>query len=404
MRILVITSLFTPYRRGGAEVFVGNLVEELKKNHSVSVLTCGEWEGIFSLVPRVRIQNGVRVIRYYPLNLFSFIHINKHGFIARCAWGALDMVNLHSAIVLLLALKRESPDRILVHGLKGLGYVLAWLLNAIRAAWIFTPHDVQLVVPSGVLAVGNDAALTRPFLRLYRCVTRTLVGSPPVVVCSSRYLLDFYMRYGFFPSSITRVIPSPTPIVSAVLRHAPKSPRVVFLFIGQLVEGKGIRLVLDVFDQLGRPDLELHIVGSGPLEYFVREASIRDSRIRVFGYCDDLGKYKRFADTTYTIVASTIIENSPSVVYESLSLGVPAIVAISGGAAELIEDGVNGFQFKPGNLSSLHNALVRALSVRDYERMSQRARDTVAHFTPEWYTRVLLALSVFEDQDSVIAK
>lgn len=390
MRILVITSLFAPYRRGGVEVFVGNLVEELKKTHSVSVLTCGEWEGISSLAPRARIRDGVRVIRYYPLNLFSFITIDKHGFCARCVWSLFDMFNLHSVIVLLLVLKRESPDRILVHGLKGLGYVLAWVLNAIKAAWIFTPHDIQLVVPSGALSVGNETVLSRPFFRLYRFVTRALAGSPPVVVSSSRYLLDLYVRYGFFPSSVTRVIPSPKPGVPSVSRHAPKPPEAVFLCIGQLVEGKGIRLVLEAFDQFGRPDLELHIVGSGPLEYFVREASVRDSRIRVFGYCDDIEKYKRFADATYTIVASTIIENSPSVVVESLALRVPVIVATSGGAAELITDGVNGFQFKPGSLSSLHDALIRALSVPDYESMSQSALHTVADFTPERYVNELL--------------
>lgn len=391
MRILVITSLFAPYRRGGAEVFVGNLVEELKKNHSVSVLTCGEWEGISSLAPRVRIQNGVRVIRYYPLNLFSFITIDKHGFFARCVWSVKDMMNLHSVLILLLVVKRESPDRILVHGLKGLGYVLAWVLNVLKKNWIFTPHDVQLVVPSGTLSVGSETVLSRPFFRLYRCVTRTLVGSPSVVVSSSRYLLDLYVRYGFFPSSVTRVIPSPKPVIPSVSRHAPRPPQAVFLCIGQLVEGKGVRLVLEAFDQLGRPDLELHIVGSGPLEYLVREASVRDSRIRVFGYCEGSEKFQRFAHATYTIVASTIIENSPSVVVESLSLGVPVIVAKSGGAAELIQDGVNGFQFMPGDLSSLHDALIRALSVGDYEHMSQRAIDTVAHFTPERYVNELLA-------------
>ena len=72
----------------------------------------------------------------------------------------------------------------------------------------------------------------------------------------------------------------------------------------------------------------------------------------------------------YPIHTSVIIENSPSVIIEAFGLGVPVVSSDTGGSAELVKEGVNGFVFSAGSEKSLHDAIIRALSARDYAALS----------------------------------
>ncbi len=80
-------------------------------------------------------------------------------------------------------------------------------------------------------------------------------------------------------------------------------------------------------------------------------------------------------------------------VYEGFATGIPVIVSASGGAAELVREGENGFVVEPGNEEALVRALqaARGLDKKHYERMSNAARATVSGLTVQEYCNQLIS-------------
>jgi len=61
------------------------------------------------------------------------------------------------------------------------------------------------------------------------------------------------------------------------------------------------------------------------------------------------------------VVPSLWYENSPNVILEAFAHRTPVIVSDLGGMAELVEEGVNGLCFPPGEAASLATALRRLI-------------------------------------------
>nr|WP_250143556.1 glycosyltransferase [Escherichia coli] len=79
MKIMILNSLYYPYKFGGAEVSVQLLAEELvKKNHEVRVVTLNDEGSI-----KKEVLNGVKVIslplknRYWPFSSEAHSRIQK---------------------------------------------------------------------------------------------------------------------------------------------------------------------------------------------------------------------------------------------------------------------------------------------------------------------------------------
>lgn len=389
MKLCFITSIYKPYTRGGAEVFVSNLVGELIKQHEVIVITADRYSGIKSLFPRVSIEEGVKVYRFYPLNIFSFLDINEKPLFFRAAWSFFDIFNLHSLWVLASILRREKFDVVMTHALKGITYATPLLLRLLSVPLLHTPHDVQLVIPSGKLQSGQESSLLNPFIQFYSCVTKALFGSPRWVIFSSQFLKNFYCERGFFPSSHSIVLQSPTPLIPVLRVDSQHQGPFTFLFIGQLEEGKGVRELVEAFTGLDVPGIRLVVVGGGSLLDELKDLAKKDTRVEILGYKSGSEKFEVIRGSNYIVVPSKIYENSPSVIYEAFSLGVPVITVDLGGAAELVQEGVNGFVYAPGELRA---ALERALHAQDYDQLSKNAKVAVEKLTLESYVEKLISL------------
>ena len=137
------------------------------------------------------------------------------------------------------------------------------------------------------------------------------------------------------------------------VRRPSQLPR--YLFVGRLIERKGLDVLLEAFRKVDAG--ELWIVGDGPLEDFVKRAARDDDRIRLFGYSDgsDLGDLYRAADV---LVVPSYYEVWGLVVNEAQAYGLPVISTDQvGAAADLIEPGVNGLVVPPGSSRALANAM-----------------------------------------------
>jgi glycosyltransferase involved in cell wall biosynthesis len=137
-----------------------------------------------------------------------------------------------------------------------------------------------------------------------------------------------------------------------------RTPR--YLFVGQLIQRKGVGLLLQAFEQLPRG--ELWIAGAGELLDLVEAAARSDPRIRYFGHqsTEALKELYRHSDV---LVLPSLYEVWGIVVNEALLHGLPVIATTQvGAAADLLEEGVNGLIINPGDVTALRAAMTTVAS------------------------------------------
>lgn len=109
---------------------------------------------------------------------------------------------------------------------------------------------------------------------------------------------------------------------------------------------KRIHLIVDAMAYVGA-DISLKIAGTGPELEHLRRRAQADPRIEFLGHVPDAELPALYANAIFTPFAP-YDEDYGLIVLEAMKSGKPVIsLSDSGGALELIEDGVNGFVVEP---------------------------------------------------------
>lgn len=119
------------------------------------------------------------------------------------------------------------------------------------------------------------------------------------------------------------------------------------LFVGRLSPEKGIRVLLDAARDW--PDGSVEVIGHGPMEEDVRSAG----HVVYAGSLPLPTVLQRMAASAFLLVPSICYENFPRTIAEAFCMGLPVIASRLGGMAEIIEDGVTGLLFEPGQRADL---------------------------------------------------
>ncbi len=383
-KICLITSVFSPYTRGGAESVVANIVNGFKNSgYQIFVITICPFKGLRSLWPKKYIEGNLTLYRFYPLNLFSYLNINKYKkrpFLRLC-WHGLDMFNLHAYFIIRHILKREKPEVVMTHVLKGIGYLTCRAVKSKCIKNIHTLHDVQLATPSGLILKGKENAWQHRcwLTKLFQFFNRWLLNNPEVVISSSKFLLDFYNQRGFFKKSKKIILTNPITVKAQKYRNAKAQNEFNFLFLGQVEAYKGILLLIKVFKKLLKEvsgeNVNLLVVGSGSALEQAKKISGGSPNIKFFGYLPNQELDKIFSQTNVTVVPSLCYENSPTVIFESLSYGVPVLAARIGGI-EFVKDNYNGFTFEAGDEDDLLKIL--KFSLKNKKKLAEMSANCLA--------------------------
>jgi glycosyltransferase involved in cell wall biosynthesis len=145
-----------------------------------------------------------------------------------------------------------------------------------------------------------------------------------------------------------------------------------FLFVGRLIERKGLDVLLRAFALVDGG--ELWIAGSGPLHADVLQAAANDERIRFLGHVGAEGLADHYAKSDALIVPSHY-EPWGLVVHEGLAHGLPVIATDQVGAADdLIESGVNGYVVPAGSVEATAAAMRKVASWTPLEREQAASR------------------------------
>jgi len=128
---------------------------------------------------------------------------------------------------------------------------------------------------------------------------------------------------------------------------------------GSLNDHKGVHLLLEAMALVPSKKLKLKIYGSGPTAYTerLRLEAAKDRRVELCGLYSESEIPDIYQNADVAIVPSVWYENYPLVLYEALSLNVPALVSNAGGMSEKVKDGVNGYTFRLGDAAHLASRL-----------------------------------------------
>jgi UDP-glucose:(heptosyl)LPS alpha-1,3-glucosyltransferase len=161
----------------------------------------------------------------------------------------------------------------------------------------------------------------------------------------------------------------------------------VVLFVGSGFERKGLQYLIQAVEALSAP-VSVLIVGRGP------EKKFRDLRKhQKIIFCGPQRDIERYYAASDIFVFPTIYEPFGNVHLEALASGLPVITTKNSGAAEIIEEGVNGFVVeRPEDYHALAEKIRLLLNENTREAMSRNARLLAEKFTFERYTGELMKL------------
>lgn len=156
----------------------------------------------------------------------------------------------------------------------------------------------------------------------------------------------------------------------------------VILYVGQLIERKGIQYLISAYELLKRDynDACLVIVGDGPLKDKLQEVCIEQNIDDVIftGWVSEKEKviYYSIADV---FVLPTLEDVWGLVVNEAMCCGLPIITTNAAGCSiDLVENGYNGFIVNSGDVEQLYYALLNTFeNPVEHDQMGIRSLEKI---------------------------
>ena len=175
--------------------------------------------------------------------------------------------------------------------------------------------------------------------------------------------------------TVTGDLYRPSRLRSTMTLERPLAPKaagtVRLVFLGQLVERKGVHILIDALARTTTP-CELLLAGgdwNAPgyaqrLKVMVADAGL-SSRVIFENHRADVGAVLNTADI---FVLPSLSEARPRSIIEAMSLGVPVVASDAGGIPSLIADGDTGLLARAGDAASLARAIDRLAAPGDLRR------------------------------------
>jgi len=162
-------------------------------------------------------------------------------------------------------------------------------------------------------------------------------------------------------------------------------PKYLLLYIGQLINRKGIIQVLEALDILGDQEIGLLVVGSGPeeknLKIFCKENKLQNVFFEGFQQQEMLPKYYALADI---FILPSFEEVWGLVVNEALASGLYVLSSKYAGASyDLIKECWNGEVFDPNKVEEIVELIKR---VKEKIEDIRERRDDISQYACEEFS------------------
>lgn len=266
-----------------------------------------------------------------------------------------------------------------------------WAAHRAKVPVVQTLHNFRLLCPQALMLrdgrVCEDCVGKVPWRAVqHRCYRESAVQSAVVAGVLqghrwlgtwqhkiSRYIaLNSFCRDKFIEGGLPaeRISIKPNFVD---LPRTEQGPRGALLYVGRLSQEKGVTTLANALRGLAAP-VSLRVIGSGPEAHVLGGLAAVTS----LGALPPQAVFEEMRAASALVVPSIWYENYPRTIVEAYACGTPVIASRIGALASLIQDGITGLHFNPGDAADLAEKL--AWAQRNTEAMAQMGRNARVYY------------------------
>ena len=190
---------------------------------------------------------------------------------------------------------------------------------------------------------------------------------------------DLFLKNGMVKDNWDMLPGSGVNLEQFHLEPMPEGDNVNFIFIGRVMELKGIGEYLEAARQVKRkyPNTSFYIAGFVEEDYWKKRIDECSDSVIPLGFQKDIISWIKKSHCT--VLPSHGGEGVPNVILESSAMGRVCIGSRIDGTDAAIEDGVSGFLFTPGDADALAECIEKVVCMDPEQRkqMGYRGRQKV---------------------------
>jgi glycosyltransferase involved in cell wall biosynthesis len=392
VKIAIVSQLYKPFFKGGAEISSEFLARGLRSaGHEVLVIS----SAVGGAKPGVDEVDGVPVHRLRTGLPYDVMSSGPKPKWAKAVWHAIDIWNptVFGAVKKLLV--AERPDVLHTNVIVGLSTSVWTAARAAGVPVVHTLRDYYLLCVRSLLCKA-DGRICRQLCgpcQFFSACQRPRSKGVGAVVGISRFVLEKHREMGFFRDAPGHVIHNAVLGESVAPRTKPPGEPLEMLFMGTVEPYKGVDVVLNALAQSSSLPVRLHICGGGAGLKSLQERWAGDARVIFEGVVQGDRKRALIAGADVMVVPSVWFEPFGRTVIEGYQQGLAVVGSRIGGIPELIEDGVTGRLFEPGDSRQLRGVLEELVAQPDrLAAMKQAAAAKAQSFSLAKHAQEYLAV------------
>lgn len=170
------------------------------------------------------------------------------------------------------------------------------------------------------------------------------------------------------------------------IKKAKKYPQKLLLYVGRMIDQKGVLDLVQAFCNLSKRHVELGLVlvGSGPqaarYQRFCKQNKIENVFFAGFVHREELSLYYAVSDM---FILPSRSEPWGLALNEAMASKLPVIASdVAGAAEDLIVNGENGYTYRNGNITELSEVIEKVLN-SNRQVMGMKSYEIIQNFSPQ---------------------
>jgi len=159
-----------------------------------------------------------------------------------------------------------------------------------------------------------------------------------------------------------------------------------FVFVGRISTEKGIDFLLQNFSDIAQKDINLIIIGDGPLKSDLEKKFLDDSRIKWLGRLEKKEILDVVSKCTALILPSSFYETFGMTIIEAFSVGTPVIATNHGSLPYVVENHNDGLLFEFSNGNDLKEKIV--LLSQNHHMRNNLSKNAINNFKRKYSEEV----------------
>lgn len=340
MRIVIVNTLYSPNRIGGAEKSVQSLAEEfLALGNEVLVICLDKKNAEYSV-------NGVQVRSLKIENVYWPFNLQNKSSLQKILWHKKDANNNAYDNDFTAIFNEVQPHVLFTNNLSGFSTCVWSVAKKLNIPIVHTLRDYYLqCIKSTKFKSSKSCNSLCLECKLLTKLKKTNSHNVDYVVGISKYILKNHTSQGYFNNTPSSVIYNGFQFnINQKNTQKTKKDTMVFGFLGQLQPSKGIEFLLENLQNFKNKNWILKIAGEGEKKYQEKlKTNYKINNVLFLGYQE---KSTFFSEIDLLIVPSLWQEPFGRIIIEAMMNQVPVLTASKGGIPEIMKDN-SWFLFQP---------------------------------------------------------